>query len=69
MYPLAIQEWKYNELQPTDRDAQWLRIYSRNLADFVGYIVQISRSGRTVQLKSPRVHQGEIDPLWLILPE
>jgi hypothetical protein len=66
--PTSIIEWKHNEGDAFAYDVDWLREFSMNSADFVGYAVSTNQRGlHTFRLSCTRVYSGETRAEWLVI--
>jgi hypothetical protein len=66
-YPVAILEWKANKTTVSGYDVKWLRQFSSDLPDLVGYAVCLDMLQRQFRLSCTRVHQGEAHNRWLLI--
>jgi hypothetical protein len=66
-HPAAILEWKANKTTVSGYDVNWLRQFSSDLPDFVGYAVCLDVLQRRFRLSCTRVHQGDAESRWLNL--
>lgn len=63
--PLSVVEWKHNSGRVSDYDVRWLREFSTQTSDFVGYAVCTNRPARRFALSCTRVTGGQIAERWL----
>ena len=66
-YPLAIIEWKANKTRVSRYDVDWLRAFSQDLDDFVGYAVCLDLEQRRFKLSCTRVYRGKAEAGWLVV--
>jgi hypothetical protein len=66
-YPIAILEWKVNTAAVSPTDVNWMRAFSLDLGDFVGYAVTLDLEERRFRLSCTRVELGRAQAGWLVV--
>jgi hypothetical protein len=64
--PVSVLEWKTSRTKPSSYDVQWLRKFSEDRDEFVGYALALMLSN-TATLSVTRVAQGQTQADWLRL--
>ena len=67
-HPLAILEWKARTEKSSDYDEKWLRDFSMNLPNFVGYAISLNPDREHTSMTVTRVKNGLATPCWLLFP-
>jgi hypothetical protein len=66
--PASIIEWKHNEKDVSDYDAQWLTEFSTGRPDFMGYAVCThDKSFTDFRLSCSRIANGQVEHRWLLV--
>jgi hypothetical protein len=65
--PLAVMEWKVNELRVSDYDLEWLSAFSASRPGFTGYALCLNLNNPKFRLHCVRIQNNEKDPNWLRL--
>ena len=65
-HPAVVIEWKADRTKVDSRDVAWLREYSKSRRDFLGYAVCVDSRARKFKLACARVHDGQVQPAWLM---
>lgn len=64
--PLAILEWKWGKIEPSEYDLRWLESYSSQRQHFSGYVVSLLKGAESkFALAATRVQLGEREVGWL----
>ncbi|MDX1419832.1 MAG: hypothetical protein R3181_07695 [Rubricoccaceae bacterium] len=66
-HPAVIMEWKLNKQGVHPYDVDWLRAFSSDRPDFVGYALTIDLLRRNALLECTRVHGGEVGVDWFVV--
>lgn len=66
--PLAILEWKTRTEKCSTYHETWLKAFSPQLSDFIGYAVSLNPSGERTSITITRVAKGLATPGWLRFP-
>ena len=66
--PLSIIEWKHNEPAMSGYDMDWLRRFSEEGSEFVGYAVSTKKPAKGSVLSCTRVSRGERVDQWVHIP-
>lgn len=63
--PIAILEWKVRTDTTSDYDADWLKQFSVQVPNFVGYAITFNPSREKTSLAVTRFANGQTEPGWL----
>jgi len=66
-HPVAILEWKVNSAKVSEKDVDWLREFSINLENFIGYALCLDLDNRNFRLKCARIQTGKVISDWLVV--
>jgi hypothetical protein len=66
-HPVAILEWKANSTKVSEKDVDWLREFSTDLENFIGYALCLDLDNRNFRLKCARIRKRKVIPDWLIV--
>ena len=66
-YPLAVLQWKVNEPEVSVDDVEWLRAFSEDSPESLGYAICVDLTKKKFRLKCTRVQNRIAQKKWLVL--
>lgn len=62
--PISVIEWKHNERAVSEYDTNWLRAFSADHPEFVGYAVSTQHPAKDFAISCSRVLLGKVADRW-----
>lgn len=66
--PAAILEWKFSSNRVWERDVNWLKAFTNEFPDCVGYAVTGNQPRSSFTLSCTKVADGQAQPEWVHIP-
>lgn len=65
IFPAAIIEWKYLKNSISEYDVDWLKAFTTEYPDCIGYAVTANQPKAEFRLSCTRISNGQEQPEWL----